>query len=70
MKFDIVLNQVIILFIIMITGIAAAKAGVISDGTSKKLSELIIYVTNPMMVLGSFSLSIHWKSCLMVYWCL
>jgi hypothetical protein len=36
MKFDIVLNQVIILFIIMITGIAAAKAGVISDGTSKK----------------------------------
>jgi predicted permease len=54
MKFDIVLNQVIILFIIMITGIAAAKAGVISDGTSKKLSELLIYVTNPMMVLGSF----------------
>jgi predicted permease len=54
MKFDIVLNQVIILFIIMITGIAAAKAGIISDGVSKKLSELLLYVTNPMMVLGSF----------------
>lgn len=54
MKFDIVLNQVIILFIIMITGIAAAKAGVISEGVSKKLSELLLYVTSPMMVLSSF----------------
>jgi len=54
MRFDIVLNQAIILFIMMITGIAAGKAGIISDGVSKKFSELLLYVTSPMMVLGSF----------------
>jgi len=54
MKFDIVLNQVVILFIIMIAGIAAAKAGIISYGVSKKLSELLLYVSSPMMVLSSF----------------
>lgn len=54
MRFDIVINQAIILFIMMITGIAAGKAGIISDGVSKKFSELLIYVTSPMMVLGSF----------------
>ncbi|HEY8500115.1 MAG TPA: AEC family transporter, partial [Clostridia bacterium] len=56
MKFDIVLNQVMILFIIMIAGVAAGKAGIISGGVSKKLSELLLNVTSPMMVLGSFFL--------------
>lgn len=54
MKFDIVINQAIILFIMMIAGIAAGKAGIISEGVSKKLSELLLYVTSPMMILGSF----------------
>ena len=70
MKFDIIINQVIILFIIMLAGVAAGKGGIITDGAAKKLSELLLYVTSPMMILGSFFLSIHGKSCWMPCWCL
>ena len=56
MKFDIIINQVIILFIIMLAGVAAGKGGIITDGAAKKLSELLLYVTSPMMILGSFFL--------------
>lgn len=54
MNFQIVLNQVLILLIIMIVGIFAGKKGIIADEASKKFSELLLYITNPMMVLGSF----------------
>jgi len=54
MNFLIVLRQVIILLIIMIVGVVAGKKGIIADGASKKLSELLLYVTNPLLVLGSF----------------
>jgi len=54
MNFGIVFEQVVILLIIMIVGIIAGKTGIIADGSSKKLSELLLYVTNPMLVLGSF----------------
>lgn len=56
MKFDIIINQVIVLFIIMLAGVAAGKGGIITDGAAKKLSELLLYVTSPMMILGSFFL--------------
>lgn len=54
MSFQIVLNQVFILFIILIIGFVAGKTGIIAGGAPKKLSELLLYVTNPMLVLGSF----------------
>lgn len=54
MNFEIVLGQVLILFIIMIVGVITGKTGIIADGSSKKFSELLLYVTNPMLVLGSF----------------
>lgn len=54
MNFQIVLNQVLILFIILIIGFVAGKTGIIAGGASKKLSELLLYITSPMMVLGSF----------------
>lgn len=54
MNFTIVLNQVLILFFILIMGAVAGKTGIIANGASKKLSELLLYVTSPMMVLGSF----------------
>ncbi len=54
MNFTIVLNQVLILFIILIIGFVAGKTGIIADGASKKLSELLLYVTSPMLVLNSF----------------
>lgn len=54
MNFEIVLTQVLILLIIMIAGIIAGKTGIITSDSSKKLSELLLYVTSPMLVLGSF----------------
>lgn len=54
MSFQIVLNQVLILFIILVIGFVAGKTGIIAGGASKKLSELLLYVTSPMLVLGSF----------------
>ncbi len=54
MNFQIVLNQVLILLIILTIGFVAGKTGIIAGGASKKLSELLLYVTNPMLVLGSF----------------
>lgn len=54
MNFTIVLNQALILFIILIIGFVAGKTGIIADGASKKLSELLLHVTSPMLVLSSF----------------
>lgn len=54
MSFFIVLDQVLILFIILIVGAVAGKTGIITDNAPKKLSELLLYVTSPMLVLGSF----------------
>lgn len=54
MNFLVVLNQVLILVVILIVGVVAGKKGIIAEGASKKLSELLLYITNPMLVLSSF----------------
>ncbi|NLK68086.1 MAG: AEC family transporter [Clostridiaceae bacterium] len=54
MNFTVVVEQVLILLIILVVGIVSGKVGFIADGASKKLSELLLYVTSPMMVLSSF----------------
>lgn len=51
-----VFNQVLILFIIMFIGFIAKKAGIINDTVSKKLSELLLKITNPLLVLSSFQM--------------
>lgn len=49
-----VFNQVLILFLIMVVGFIARKTGIIDDTVSKKLSELLLKITNPLLVLSSF----------------
>jgi predicted permease len=49
-----VFNQVLILFLIMFVGFIAKKAGIINETVSKKLSELLLKITNPLLVLSSF----------------
>ena len=51
-----VFNQVLILFIIMFIGFIAKKTGIINDTVSKKLSELLLKITNPLLVLSSFQM--------------
>ena len=49
-----VFNQVLILFLIMFVGLIAKKADIINNTVSKKLSELLLKITNPLLVLSSF----------------
>lgn len=49
-----VFNQVLILFLIMFVGFIAKKADIINNTVSKKLSELLLKITNPLLVLSSF----------------
>ncbi|HPZ04754.1 MAG: AEC family transporter [Acetivibrionales bacterium] len=51
-----VFNQVLILFLIMFVGFIAKKTGIINDAVSKKLSELLLKITNPLLVLSAFQM--------------
>ena len=54
MRFEIVLNQVLILFLILLIGYVAAKAKILDSPTIRKLSEILLYVASPMLILNSF----------------
>ena len=51
-----VFNQVLILFLIMLVGFIARKTGIIDDTVSKKLAELLLKITIPLLVLSSFQM--------------
>lgn len=51
-----VFNQVIILFLIMIVGVYARKKKILNKEVNKGLSELLINITLPLMILSSFSM--------------
>ena len=50
-----VVEQVMVLFLIMIVGMVAAKQDIINEEARKKLSELLLYVTSPFLVVSSFN---------------
>ena len=54
MRFGIVLNQVLVLFIILLVGYVAAKAKILDGPAVRKLSEILLYVASPMLILNSF----------------
>lgn len=68
MNLAIVLNQVLILFIIMLIGFIAGKTGVIDRTASKKLSGVMLYVTSPMLVLKSFFITFTTERLINVLW--
>jgi predicted permease len=49
-----VFNQVLILFFIMIIGFISKKRGIFNSSVNKKLSELLLKVTSPLLVISSF----------------
>ena len=44
-----------VLFLIMIVGMIAAKRGIINEEVRKRLSELLLYITSPFLVVLSFN---------------
>ncbi|NMB98480.1 MAG: AEC family transporter [Clostridiaceae bacterium] len=55
MSGNIVINQVIILFLIMVVGFFANKKDIINRETRKKLSEMLVRVTLPAMIIYSYN---------------
>lgn len=52
-----VFNQVLILFLIMVVGFYTRKRGILNEVVNKKLSELLLKVTSPLLVISSFQVS-------------
>jgi len=50
----IIIEQVLMLFIILLIGAAAKKRGIITADSGRKLSELLLNVTQPFMIISSF----------------
>lgn len=55
MDYNSIINQVIVLFLIMIAGYIARKSRVISKEINEGLSELLLNVTLPMLIISSFN---------------
>ena len=49
----IVIQQMLVLFIVMLVGLAAYKKEIISDEASKKISSLVVNISNPALILSS-----------------
>lgn len=56
MDIGIIFNQVVVLFMVMFIGFYAKKKGIITDMVGKKLSELLLRITSPFLVISSFQL--------------
>ncbi len=54
MQADIIVNQVIILFIILLIGFYVRKRDIITANMTSKLSELLLQVTQPFLIISSF----------------
>lgn len=52
---SVVFNQVIILFLIMVIGFIAKKRNILNSEVNKKLSEFLLNVTTPFLIITSFS---------------
>lgn len=68
MDFVTVLNQVIILFIILIVGFAAGRFNILDSTGTRKLSEVLLYVSSPMMILNSFFIEFSKDRIVNVLW--
>jgi len=54
MSFIVVMNQVLVLFIILIIGYIGARVGILDTIAVKKMSGILLYITSPFLVLKSF----------------
>ncbi|MDV3429396.1 MAG: AEC family transporter [Bacillota bacterium] len=57
----VIINQIMILFIIMIVGVLGAKLKIIDDNLSKGLSNLLINIALPCLILSTFDFSFSKK---------
>lgn len=70
MEFNIVLNQVIILFVILVVGFVAGKAKIMDETATNRLSDLLLFVTSPLMVFNSFFIELTRERLINILWVL
>ncbi|NLE23859.1 MAG: AEC family transporter [Clostridiaceae bacterium] len=68
MEFDIVLHQVTILFFILAIGYIAGKFNIIDSFGTKKLSEVLLHISAPMLVLSSFFIEFSKERMINIIW--
>jgi len=56
MDYSKVINQVIVLFLILLVGFYCRKKNIINEAVKKGLSELLLKITLPFMIISSFNL--------------
>lgn len=54
--FLIVLEKMLEMFIILIVGIIAFKTGIIDENSNKKLSNLLLMIVSPLLIVISYQL--------------
>ena len=54
MDIAVIVNQVVILFLIILVGLYARKRNIISEDMTGKLSTLLLQVTQPLLIISSF----------------
>ncbi len=70
MEFTIVLNQVITLFVILVVGFVAGKFKVMDEMATKRMSEVLLYVTSPLLVFNSFFIEFTKERLINIFWML
>ncbi|MFO7153771.1 MAG: AEC family transporter [Caldicoprobacter oshimai] len=55
METNVIISQIAVLFLIIVFGFFARKRNIISGDMTKKLSELILQVTQPLLIITSFN---------------
>lgn len=53
MEIDIIINQMLVLFIVMMIGYISNKKGILDENVNKKISSLLLNITAPALILSS-----------------
>lgn len=53
MEIGVIINQMLVLFVIMIIGYIANKKNILDEDTNKKISSLLLNITSPALILSS-----------------
>jgi len=68
LEFNVVLQQALILFVILGIGYGGGKLKILDSKATKKLSEVLLYIASPMMVLNSFFIEFSKERLINIFW--
>jgi predicted permease len=60
MDFVEIINQIGVLFFVLLVGVIVRKLGIVDDNASKHMASLIVKVTAPLLIISSMSRSPHY----------